>query len=371
LGKAICLIGISLGFLFACPGDGLANPASRGADSGLRVESISVGAAHACGILPSQRAVCWGENHDGQLGTGDRKDSKVPVPVKGLGRVRSIEASSDFTCAIKVSSRVMCWGNNYDSILGPKLDRSSTPVAIKRLKGVKQLSSSPINICALNFNGRVYCWGDKAGFGNKSGVRPWPVRVPGARGATSIAVGTYSSCAVKRNHQVVCWSNPEFRLRPKRNLGRVRTLNIDLESGCALRVTNRLVCWGDNFEGFLGVGKPPDYSAKPLRIPGLGKIRTFSADGSSACAVRFSGRILCWGANDGSVGDGTRRTRFRPVLLSGLAGVRTVSVNEGSVCATTHSREGYCWGYNSNGQLGDRTRTDRLRPTKVVRSFTR
>lgn len=333
----------------------------------LSARSVSIGSGHACAILPSRMAACWGDNFYGQLGTGDTRDRLAPVRVKGLGRVRAIEPSEGFTCAIRITARVMCWGDNIDGALGTsRKEGSLRPLRVAGLTGVRQLSSSWINICALKFNGRVFCWGDRAGFGSKGGIRFHPTRVPRIRNAVSIAVGTYSSCAVKRSHRVVCWSNPEFRIRPKRNLGKVLSLQVDLENGCAIRVTHRVVCWGTNFEGQLGVGRRPGASSKPLLVRGLGRVKALSTDTSTACAIRLSGKVLCWGANDGAVGDGTYRTRFHPVSVPGVTAARTISVNGAGACAASSYLQTWCWGVNSVGEMGTGTLVDQLLPARIL-----
>lgn len=44
--------------------------------------SISEGLFHGCGVTADQRAYCWFDNGNGELGTGDQISSYEPVPVK-------------------------------------------------------------------------------------------------------------------------------------------------------------------------------------------------------------------------------------------------------------------------------------------------
>jgi hypothetical protein len=41
--------------------------------------SIGAGANHACVVAAGSRVFCWGAGRGGQLGTGRRTDSRVPV----------------------------------------------------------------------------------------------------------------------------------------------------------------------------------------------------------------------------------------------------------------------------------------------------
>jgi hypothetical protein len=79
--------------------------------------------------------------------------------------------------------------------------------------------------------------------------------------------------------------------------------------------------------------------------------------------------VLCWGNNEyGQLGDGTTRTRLTPVAVKGIGhGVDAVTAEGDSTCVLTSARGAKCWGYNSEGELGDGTTTDRRRPVDVVR----
>jgi len=81
--------------------------------------SISAGLAHTCGITSDLSLWCWGDNSSGQLGNGNQVSASTPVPVGASGETwTSVSAGSAHTCAIATDSTLWCWGDNSDGQLG-------------------------------------------------------------------------------------------------------------------------------------------------------------------------------------------------------------------------------------------------------------
>jgi alpha-tubulin suppressor-like RCC1 family protein len=76
-----------------------------------------------------------------------------------------------------------------------------------------------------------------------------------------------------------------------------------------------------------------------------------------------SAKIFCWGLNNkGQFGDGQYLSSATPVRGGlGSPAVRSswslLAAGRSHMCAVTSRGVAYCWGVNTNGQIGDGTRT--------------
>jgi alpha-tubulin suppressor-like RCC1 family protein len=90
-----------------------------GLPSGVSSLLAHFGYGHTCALLGSGRAMCWGLNSSGQLGTGSTSNSTTPVEVTGLaGAVSMLSVGYYFTCALLSTSGINCWGSNDSGQLG-------------------------------------------------------------------------------------------------------------------------------------------------------------------------------------------------------------------------------------------------------------
>ena len=87
---------------------------------------------------------------------------------------------------------------------------------------------------------------------------------------------------------------------------------------------------------------------------GCCRAQSLSTGAHHACALTSGGGINCWGLNEnGQLGDGSKNNRLRPVSMPDLiSGVRAVSSGFGHTCALTNTGGAKCWGRNWEGQLG-------------------
>jgi alpha-tubulin suppressor-like RCC1 family protein len=122
---------------------------------------ISAGFAHTCGILTTNAARCWGDNEDGQLGTGNTTNADVPTAVLGGLQFKAISAGYRHTCAITIAGAAYCWGDNALGELG---DGTTTdrlvPTAVSGGLTFMSISAGDTFSCGVTTEGAAYCWGD-------------------------------------------------------------------------------------------------------------------------------------------------------------------------------------------------------------------
>jgi alpha-tubulin suppressor-like RCC1 family protein len=91
-----------------------------------------------------------------------------------------------------------------------------------------------------------------------------------------------------------------------------------------------------------------------------------AAGSSHACLLRQDGRVTCWGRNsDGQLGDGTRTPRASGVQVAGLDDAIALAAGERHACAVRAGGAVVCWGADDTGQLGDGGGPARLAPGPV------
>src|SRR5262249_55673145 len=129
--------------------------------------------------------------------------------------------------------------------------------------------------CAIRMDGGLWCWGDDScgQLGNGMGANcdatlDVTAPVPVDAGTTWAAVA----------------AGPGF--------------------ACGLHTDGTLWCWGDDTEGRLGIGAPPQSTTAPAQVGNAMDWTAIAAGGLHACGLR-AGELWCWGGNgSGQLGDG-------------------------------------------------------------------
>lgn len=364
---------------------------------------VSTGELTTCAVTGAGHAVCFGLDHDGELGDGGTANSNYPVVVKGVGgsgdlsNVVSLSTGFFSSCAVLADTSVVCWGMNDHGQLGDGTTKgSSTPVRVKgvggtgTLSGVRSVSVGHRSACALLTSGGVVCWGynDHGQLGDgslQSSSVPVAVNdttgINNLSGATQLSVGFDEGCVVLSDASVQCWginSYGELGNQTTKEsalpvvvagvststLSNVVQVAVGYFSVCALLSDQSVVCWGENGYGQLG-NNSTSPSSRPVAVVGVGgsgtlsNVKDIAADGKTACAV-VGTNVACWGnGTQGELGNGTTSSSLTPVLAFGvtgsgtLAGATQVDTSfDGTTCALLDITQVRCWGENGVGEIG-------------------
>ena len=204
------------------------------------------------------------------------------------------------------------------------------------------MSAGVQHACGLAADSTAYCWGrnDIGQLGDSTIIESaTPVAVKGGRKFIVVAVGYSHTCA--------------------------------LTSG------GDAYCWGDNSSGQMG-DTVRSSSSVPVRVVGARAYLALSTGASHTCAVATGNTVYCWGSNaGGQLGGDAAENCFtptgapypcshRPIPIFGTLTFAMVSAGNQHTCALTTGQVAYCWGYNSNGQLGDATKSGSETPVRVA-----
>lgn len=139
---------------------------------------------------------------------------------------------------------------------------------------------------------------------------------------------------------------------------------------CGLTASGQAYCWGYGGEGQLGNGALATLSTTPVPVVGDHVFTRLSAGGLHTCGLTPGGAAYCWGSNrSGQLGDGNTTNRAEPVPVAALGGeISFAAISSGAShnCGLTPEGAAYCWGFNTSGQLGDASTTERRNPVPVV-----
>ncbi len=272
------------------------------------VAAVDLGSLHACAVRAGGSVWCWGYGYWGALGTGDYDDRANPAPVLCDGAIPGACAAggplsgavgvavSDYhSCALMETGRVLCWGENSDGELGSGPQASSlAPVGVCRLgawdgtgcgqsgqplEGALWLAGGGAHTCAVLEDTTVVCWGYN-GDGQLGQVGP----VNAANPIPACILGTGDSC----NEQTG-----------------VIAVSAGWDHSCVLLESGEARCFGSEFDGRLGNGYFTNTSQQPVPLcdsgyfddpcPRTGDLLAVTVSLDGGCALEDGGRPRCWG----------------------------------------------------------------------------
>lgn len=127
----------------------------------LRFRAISAGARHTCAIDQVGEAWCWGDNRQAQLGNGTVQISDVPQKVRSDPdfRLNAISAGAVHTCGVRTNGVGYCWGSGSFGQLGNGTrSLRGNPTAVERAL-FRDVTAGAAHTCGLSGSGALLCWG--------------------------------------------------------------------------------------------------------------------------------------------------------------------------------------------------------------------
>ena len=218
------------------------------------------------------------------------------------------------------------------------------------------------NLCVLTAFGSVHCVGeDYTGVERiNDDIEPF----------IELWSSPKTVCGLTVSHALYCWgesSGPNGQASTTDNWLPVKVdigvdaiasdISLSPDHACALRNSGKAVCWGAGTDGQLGYGFTSDSDTYRLvEVANWVEFEQITTGAAHSCAMNSLGGVMCWGDNSyGQLGDGTTTSRTTPVnvtiLPSWLDVVEVHAVRDGT-CVVDETYGLWCWGNNANGQLG-------------------
>jgi len=158
----------------------------------------------------------------------------------------------------------------------------------------------------------------------------------------------------------------------------ISSVSLGDSHSAAITSEGRLFTWGYNYHGQLGDNTttdrdtPTDITSQ-FDLNGEETMISVSLGAYHSAALSSEGRLFVWGWNNyGQLGNGTTTDQMTPTnitsqfSLNAEETITRVFLGDYHSSAITSEGRVFTWGYNSKGQLGDNTTTDKLLPTDIT-----
>jgi alpha-tubulin suppressor-like RCC1 family protein len=253
------------------------------------------------------------------------------------------------------------------------------------LTGIVEIAGGREHTLALTSGGVVLAWGDNSegavGDGTTVGKRLKPVPVTGLTGQPAVrqvVAGHYSSFALLTDGTARAWGYGvsgqlgDGSFVTRRSPVTVRLTGISQIAGGrdhTLALSNgHVFAWGDNTYGEIGDGTTTKRALpKQVTFPAGVTIVDVAAGRNHSLAVASDGSLWAWGRNNfGQVGDHTRTNRLRPVRLTGVPAVADVQAGAYHTLALTTTGTVWAWGRGGDGATGLGITTNTTVPTAIT-----
>jgi len=145
---------------------------------------LSAGDSHTCVLLDDGTAACWGYNGNGELGDGTLTTRFAPATTAAQpygSRIRSLSAGFTHHCAVLDDGSMSCWGQNFNGQLGTgdRIDLSSPDRGGRRTMPTALAATTSSASVVLRWTEPTSPYGPQTWDveGSTDGVTWWPATV--------------------------------------------------------------------------------------------------------------------------------------------------------------------------------------------------
>lgn len=371
---------------------------NTGPTNGVVDLAFTVGAGHEfnCAItgdpVAGGRVKCWGDNADGQIGTGAAVDHRKPIRigegVRGIDSWLAVAAGARHTCAILSGATVAdrklyCWGEaSFGQIDGtPNPLPRRAPVRVALGDGATDVVVGSSHTCVRVADGTTRCWGSDQGYqlGVANNQEPGPVTVFDTTSTfvpTTIFGAGNVTCG--RGSITQCWGSPQINnpyyvdndtpwtVSLTGGAAPNASFSVGPSSGCWIEGAQTL-CFGTNSFGQLGWGMASTPTMHPQPVFMLTDATALSRGPSNhRCAITTNRVVKCWGDNGfNQAGVSGGVDQYGPATVQQPNQYDEVATGLNHTCARNGGSI-YCWGNNDQYQRTAIPSINSLPPMTVV-----
>ena len=334
-----------------------------------------------------------GSNNLGQLGDQTTDNKSSPVQVAGNHEFIQITAATNTGYGLKADGSAWSWGSNSAGALGNNIngDKSSPVLVVGTHSFVEIAAASTANGYGLKADGSAWGWGSN-GFGqlgdqttdNKSS----PVTTVGSHSFIQICGSGSTQHGLKADGSTWSWGYNLYggigdqtvtsKSSPVAVVGAHSFIQLVgvADNVYGLKADGSVWSWGRGLLGALGDQTTTDKSS-PVLVVGAHSFINIFGKYSGCLGLKESAEIWGWGHNNyGQLGDNTTADKSSPVQVVG--GIPFKVFTQQTTGSTTRystdritpifddSGNIWTWGYNTTGELGDQTTTNKSSPVLVV-----
>ncbi len=293
----------------------------------------------------------WGNNNNGQLGTGDLEDRNIPVQITEGIRYKTVATCmNDKSYAIDEDGNLWSWGG-FVGRVGQEKIYQTTPIKVIEDKKFSSVSAGYHHTLAIDEDGNLWGWGDNT-YGALGHV-PWSIS------------DDYYPDSIFSPTEFISISTP-VQIMPGIKFKQVSAGRHNF--GFAIDEDGGLWRWGRMSATGLEGGALIFSHPTPKKIMPEVRFKQVSAGSTSALAIDEDGNLwACGGNRFGELGDGTTIDRMSFVRVK--SNRRFVWINVQVVQAYAIDEEGQLWVLGKGGSTVPEREMEGMQVTQVVQGI--